>query len=459
AWVNVRRVGVGGDEPPLVVALPLGGPTRQAELAGWFDLTAHPWAGMPVELQPVAEDALGQSGTGETVTITLPERAFTNPVAAAVVEQRKAVTEDPDNAPGAVEVLDGVSSDTALFNDDLKTFLMLRAARHALAAEDGFDLPEVQDLLWQAALRIEDGDLSSAEQSLEEARRALEQAVDGGASAAEIGALLDRFQQALERYTQALAEHMARHGQASPLPHADGRVIGRDELQQMMQSMRDMAQAGARDALKQMLGQMSQILDGLQAGASHQANGPAQDGLRQLREVARRQREMLDSSHQRALQPGEDGKDGGAQASSAQRELRKALSDAAGKLGQGLGQAPDSLADADQAMADASEQLGQGRWADAAQSQAQALAALQQAAQDTLDQLAADGQGVPGLVPRDPLGRPLRGALGDDGTTRVPDHAEVQRSRQLLEEIRRRAAESQRPEPERDYLKRLLKQF
>jgi hypothetical protein len=88
------------------------------------------------------------------------------------------------------------------------------------------------------------------------------------------------------------------------------------------------------------------------------------------------------------------------------------------------------------------------------------LAALQQAARDALEQLGAGGQGGVGLLPRDPLGRPQRGTgFGDDGTTRVPDRAELQRSRQLRDEIRRRAGETQRPEPERDYLRRLLKQF
>jgi len=65
-----------------------------------------------------------------------------------------------------------------------------------------------------------------------------------------------------------------------------------------------------------------------------------------------------------------------------------------------------------------------------------------------------------GMVPRDPLGRATRnGGTADDGTTRIPEQSEVQRSRDLLNEIRRRAGEYQRPEPERDYLHRLLRQF
>lgn len=458
-WVELRRQGTLTDDAPLVVELPLAaGRPRSAEIAAWFDLTAHPWAGLPVSLQPVAQDELGQTGADEAVAFTLPERHFANPVAAAVVEQRRAVTESPQAAPAVVELLDRIVAEPPLFNDDLKAFLMLRAARAALDADSGFDLAEVQDLLWQAALRIEDGDLSSAERALEDARRAVEQAVEEGAPAARLQALLDQFQQALERYTQALAEHMAQQGRPPSLPQADGRVVGEDELRGMVDALRDLAEAGARDALKQMLSQLSQIIDGLQAGSGQQVGGPAQDGLRQLRDLARRQQDLLDASHQRAL--GQEGGGGDPKAAQAQTDLRRALAEAARKLGEGLGDAPAPLADADRAMGAAAGRLGQGQWGEAAEAQALALGALQDAARQTVEQLGAAGEGPPGLVPRDPLGRPLRGASSvDDGTTRVPDRAEVQKSRQLLDEIRRRAGDNRRPEPERDYLKRLLKQF
>lgn len=458
--VLIRRLGLGEAEP-FAVELPVGGQPPSAEIAGWFDLTAHPWAGLPVSVQPVAEDALGQQGAGEAVTITLPERRFANPVAAALAAQRRAVTEDIANMPAAADLLDRIAAGPDLFNDDLKTFLMLRTARHALEADSDFDLAEVQELMWQAALRIEDGDLSSAEHALDQARRALEQAVENGVPDAELQRLIDQFQQALERYTQALAEQMARQDRPPPVPHADDRVIGEDELHQMLDDLRDMAQSGSRDALRQMLSQMGRILDGLQAGAGQpQAGGPAQEGLRQLRDLARRQQQLLDDSHQRAQQGQQGGRDG-AQAAEAQDAVRRALAEAARKLGEGLGEAPAPLAEADGAMAGASGNLSGGRWGEAAEAQAQALGALQRATREALEQMGGNGgQGMRGMVPRDPLGRPLRGtATGDDGTTRVPDRAELQRSRQLLEEIRRRAGETQRPEPERDYLKRLLRQF
>lgn len=468
AWVEMRRMGAPAGDEAAAIALPLpGGQPRNVTLAGWFDLTAHPWAGLPVTLQPVVQDALGQTGMGEPMTVTLPERVFANPVAAAIVDVRRRVTEDLAAVPEALFLLDRVGADPGLFNDDLKAFLMLRAARHAMAA-DRFDLAEVQDLMWNGALRIEEGDLASAERSLEEARQALERAVEEGAPAAELERLLDQFQQALERTMQAMAER-ADPGEIPPLG-ARGDTITDDELRQMVESLRDMAQSGAREALKQMLQDLSHLLDSLQAGPRQQAGGPAQEGMKELRELARRQQQMLDQSHSRAQAqgqqgPGQQGQQGpqgqggqgaaGAQAAQAQEAMRKALAEAARKLGQGLGEAPRGLGEAGEAMGEAAGELRGGRWGNAADAQAQALELMRQAAREAVEQM---GGGA--VVPRDPLGRPLRnGGTTDDGTTRIPDQAEVQRSRDLLNEIRRRAGEYQRPEPERDYLRRLLRQF
>ncbi|HEY4251214.1 MAG TPA: DUF4175 family protein, partial [Roseomonas sp.] len=62
----------------------------------------------------------------------------------------------------------------------------------------------------------------------------------------------------------------------------------------------------------------------------------------------------------------------------------------------------------------------------------------------------------------DPLGRRQRdtaGALDNGADTRVPEEAEVLRTRRLQEELRRRGAERERPPAELDYIDRLLRQF
>ena len=60
----------------------------------------------------------------------------------------------------------------------------------------------------------------------------------------------------------------------------------------------------------------------------------------------------------------------------------------------------------------------------------------------------------------DPLGRPLHGReFGDDFTVKIPGEIDVQRARRILEELRRRLGDPQRPQLELDYLERLLKDY
>jgi hypothetical protein len=60
----------------------------------------------------------------------------------------------------------------------------------------------------------------------------------------------------------------------------------------------------------------------------------------------------------------------------------------------------------------------------------------------------------------DPLGRPLNGReWSDDLTVKIPGEIDVQRVRRILEELRRRLADPQRPQIELDYIERLLKDY
>ncbi len=61
---------------------------------------------------------------------------------------------------------------------------------------------------------------------------------------------------------------------------------------------------------------------------------------------------------------------------------------------------------------------------------------------------------------RDPLGRERSsGGTTDNGDVVIPGQADIQKSREILDELRRRSGERARPEIERDYIDRLLKRF
>ena len=158
------------------------------------------------------------------------------------------------------------------------------------------------------------------------------------------------------------------------------------------------------------------------------------------------------------------------------------------QFGDLTGEVPEGLGRADQAMREAQEQLGQG--GDARDAQQRALKALQeggkQMAQSMQRQFGQQGQegdeeGDPQDMAgenqpggngqdqaqgqgegRDPLGRRSRDVNGnaDNGAdTRVPEEAELLRTRRLQEELRKRGGERERPAEELEYIDRLLKRF
>ncbi len=186
-----------------------------------------------------------------------------------------------------------------------------------------------------------------------------------------------------------------------------------------------------------------------------------------------------------------------------QQALRRVLGILMQQYGELTGKVPQSLNDADLAMRDALQALDAGNDSAAAASIRKAIEALQQGGRSMGQQLARqfgreqgqddeddeeddedgngdrDGQrtgqahrhgphdGRPAARRaddrRDPLGRRLHedgtGQSLDESGVRVPDEMEQARSHAIQEELRRREAEKTRPQPELDYIERLLRQF
>ena len=69
-------------------------------------------------------------------------------------------------------------------------------------------------------------------------------------------------------------------------------------------------------------------------------------------------------------------------------------------------------------------------------------------------------EGMNGSQGEDPLGR-QSGAKGSNfgSGVKVPMESDLQRAREILQELRKRAADRNRPKEELDYIDRLLKLF
>ncbi|MEP6838452.1 MAG: DUF4175 family protein, partial [Bradyrhizobium sp.] len=144
-----------------------------------------------------------------------------------------------------------------------------------------------------------------------------------------------------------------------------------------------------------------------------------------------------------------------------------------GQPGGDQGDGEDGLDQADGAMGDAGGRLGEGNADGAVDSQGRALDALRKGAQslaEAMQQGDGEGQGdgpgnrvgrqQSGANGTDPLGRPLHGhEYSDDYSVKIPGEIDVQRVRRILEELRRRLSDPQRPQIELDYIERLLKDY
>jgi hypothetical protein len=156
-----------------------------------------------------------------------------------------------------------------------------------------------------------------------------------------------------------------------------------------------------------------------------------------------------------------------------QGAIRGKLGDIMRDLGSGMSSLPKQFSNADQAMKAAQNALGNGDTPGSAEAQRQVLENLQKAEDDALEQLAKNMQAMiqMGFMPNgqgggfgdgfDPLGResgePGNGNM--TGVIKLPDEKERRRVQQILEELRNRSNEYQRPKIERDYIDRLLETF
>lgn len=505
------------DATPMELPLPVASQRRQSiNGTGFHDLTPHPWAGLKVSIKLRASDAAGQSAESGEREFILPEREFSHPVARAIIAQRKALLliGEPARQPAARE-LNEISARPGSYQGDPVAFLALRSTVARLVLnQDKESLQSSIATLWDVALRIEDGGLSLAERDLRQAQKELMEALDNNASDAELEQALQKLEQAMQQFMDALQRQAMEQGSDTPPSGAEageGQVMSREDVERMVQQMRDLAQSGSREAARQMLSELQQMMESLQNGRPPPPQ-TAEDAARQqqmrdlaqqLQDVQRQQQQLMDQTFRDArgddrgdglensqmpnfglpnrqgrrgpsqeqgqgeAQEGRGRPNGSGGSGQRQEELRRQLGEVMRQLGEMGGEIPRPLGQAERAMRDAEQALNDGQPGRAIPSQGEALEQLQQSLQSMQQQMArspgqAGGQRAQsGRQPgRDPLGRPLPGTgtlSGED--VKIPAEGEMQRAREILEELRRRAGEPDRPKLERDYIDRLLDRF
>jgi uncharacterized protein (TIGR02302 family) len=490
--------------PEMPISVPRKG---QTEAKTNRDLTEHVWAGSRVTLSLNAVDHKGQEGTSETKTIVLPEHPFHNPLAKAVVELRKILSLDANQKPQVMQLVDAITLRPEDTFDNPSHYLGLMAGRTRLdMAQTDDQLREVADYFWNMALQIENGALSDAEKRLQQAQEALKQALRDGASDEEIDRLMKELREAMNEFLKEFAERAMKDPNTAMQAPQQGQELRQSDLERMMDQIENLAKSGNRDEAEQLLSQLQDMMNNLQANRQRQ---PGENGeqsemrqqMNKLGEIIRRQQEMMnetfrmdqrqrgqrgqdgeqqfgDMGEQGDQQQGQQGQQGKGMTPEEFADAMKQLQEGQGKLKgdldslmkglEGMGIKPgEGFGEAGDAMGQAEGALGERQGDRAVGEQGRALEALRKGAQDMVQQMQQAMQGEEGEgreggrqhnADRDPLGRP-RATTGPDfgESVKVPDEIDIQRARQILDAIRKRLGNALSPELERDYLERLLR--
>lgn len=506
------------DAPKFPLDLP-GSDGRSAKATVSRDLTEHPLSGKKVRLTLIAKDAGGVEGRSETKEIVLPARFFSERLAGSVAEQRQVFALDTQQIRRALELNEASTFRADETIPDLSHFLMVQSARNRLILARGTDaLTETAKYFWDIARYIEDGNLSTAEKRLRDAQDKLSEALKNKGSDQEIAKLMQELREAMKQYMAELSKRMQNQDMSRMSQQAQ-RMMRSQDFENMLNQLENLSRSGNREEAQKLLNEMQRMLNNLQTARPRQQpgqeNNPVREQIDKLGKLMQDQQKLMDETHrmeqalrdrmqrgdpeeqedpqnpgdeqsqqdpqQQQQQPGDQ-----KQQDMTEEQLREALKQLRARqqqlqkdlksLEKGIAdlgmKAPKGFGDAGKEMGESSDALGKSQGQRSADAQGRALQALRDGAGDMMQQLQQmmsqqqgeqDGQGMPlpgsamNQQGRDPLGRKT-GQLGSefDDSVKVPDQIDVQRAREILEEIRRRLGDGPASLIEREYLERLL---
>ncbi|MCP5085241.1 MAG: TIGR02302 family protein [Rhodobacteraceae bacterium] len=482
------------------------------------DLAQHPWAGLPVTITLEVFDDAQQIGHIEPLVVPMPGKRFFDKLAAAVAEQRRDLLWNRENGNRISMILKAITHEPDTIFDNNKAYLMVRTALRRLDynRENGLSdvvRDDIADLLWQAALLIEDGDLSDARERLKRAQDRLSEAMENGATDEEIAELMDELRRATQEYLRQLAQEQRNRPQQEFGENQNQMDVTQDQLQQMMDRIQELMEQGRMDEAQALMEQLQQMMENMQVTQGQPGQGdPNQQGMEGLGDTLRQQQELADDTFrelqeefnrnrqqgqeqqgdnpngrqlgengQLNQQPGQQGEGERGQGqgnqlgdlADRQQALRDLLEQQRGEFpGDGIGGNDEFLQRLDEAerqMGQAQENLRNGDSSGALDDQADAMESLREGMRQLseatrraqAEQNGGQGQlGAQSGEQRDPLGRRRSQSGAVSGGEKIlPTEDQYRRSREVMEEIRKRSGQRDRPTLELDYLKRLLDRF
>jgi len=472
----IGQISRGSKGDGIKLKLPFIQGAKKAESRSYHDLTQHVWSGLPVELSIVARDEKGQLGRSKSVRMILPERDFQHPIAKILIEERKKLIADPSVSRfGVIGTLDALVSLPHILNENLAAHLMVSVARGILLiVRDEQRIEEAAELLWHAALKLENGNLTVAEQALRDAENALMEALNNGANDAEIKRLVEELKDAMQKFLAELSKNQGEMQSEMP-SNTDGQRLAAQDLNNLLDKVDQFARSGARDEARDLLRQLQDVLENLQAAGTSltPSQMAGQKLLDDLGKLMGDQQGLMDDTlkSSRRTEPSSNSTEkSDAKAfkklGDQQEALRQMLGNIMGELGLG-GDIPDALGKAERAMNSARQALELQQPKAAENLQKQVMEQLLKGSSDLAEQM-MQGQGAQGggqfgsNMGRDPLGRPMPSRNGR-GLEKI-DHKLFQKNflsttKLIMDEVRRRLSDPNRSDLEKQYLKRLLERF
>lgn len=511
--LSVERIESTADEPmpkPLNFDLSLGFiDTSEAEINEenkiwqgqyYLDLSGHPWAGAPVKLTLSVTDHSDQKNDSAPIFATIPVRVFENKIAKKINDERmKLLADYKNNRTSAMAVLEEIIIRPAHYYNDPIIFLSLKSAMNRLFLDRyNQERLSVTNLLWDVALFIEEGLMFEALQDIKEIQQALEKALqDPNSPPEQIEELMQQYQAALENAVRAAMTDIMRQLQNGAKVQDFQNPFQTSEqssLEDYLQKMQDLAASGNREEAMKMLQDLQKMMEQTSTKPQQLSEEQKQgiETLQDLQEIIEAQQELTnDSKKARALDDKntEDIRKRQTEIQSKTQAIKeklvglmpetdtKNLDDAMTEMQNAI----DALSQTDTeatitdttitAQEKAEEHL-QKSGEDAMQAMQSAMNMQFSQGNSLIPQMGQNGQGQNGKgnrrLPRqshsengetDPLGREPGNAKEFNGDLDSLSQAPQEKSRDVINELRKRSGERSRPQFELDYINRLLERF
>jgi len=305
-----RRHGLRIDPDPrddivLDLPLPLSGDRRDFTEHLIDDFSQHAWANLPVTYSFVAQDAAEQTGEAAGFGATLLARRFFDPLAAAVVEQRRDLLWSRANAPRVAQVMRTLTHHPEGQFRNPSAYLRMRMILRRLETYTvaGFNAErqdEIATALWDLALMLEDGDVGSALERLRRAQERLSQAMRDGASDQEIAELMQELREATDDYMRQLQRQAEANGEVMEQGEMPENMmqLSQDDLQAMMDRIQELMEQGRMAEAEQALQELQQMMENMRVTEGQQGEGGSegQQAMEGLAETLKEQQGLSDQA-------------------------------------------------------------------------------------------------------------------------------------------------------------------